>query len=314
MVTRLPVSFINSGKLTLITGVSQALPVTMPSVIVHAQTEADRFVINNTQEVIILPKGLLVGVAERADAVLGTNTFQGPVETTAAVRTVGMDSITETSDSATAVIPVGWIEDTRPWSLPSHMTDMASRSRDHLNYDESQVLRKVLFEFQDVVSPGDFDIVNFGEITHGIDTAWPIRQRLLKSGVIEPSVSEWVSPSVLVRKCDSSPEAMVHESVQGDIINMEATTTRRPQVDSPEAIVHESVQADSGNMGGVQDMNAIVHESVQADSKNMAGMHDTPVNNVNDVVLLQKGVPDGPPVVTRPGHTIKCPGHLEHFV
>ena len=75
-----------------------------------------------------------------------------------------------------------------------------------------------------VFSKGDTDLGNFTAVQHHIDTgnAKPIKQRmrrtplgyadeerghlekLLEAGVIEPSCSEWASPSVLVRKRDGS--------------------------------------------------------------------------------------------------------------
>ena len=93
-----------------------------------------------------------------------------------------------------------------------------------LKADEVEVLRNVLMEYSEAFSKGDHDIGHFSAIQHYIHTgdASPIKQRmrrtplgyadeekehldkLLKAKVIEPSESEWASPSVLVRKRDGS--------------------------------------------------------------------------------------------------------------
>ena len=72
-----------------------------------------------------------------------------------------------------------------------------------------------------VFSKGDTDLGTFTAVKHQIDTgnSRPIKQcmrrtplgyaneeqeHIEKAGVIEPSYSEWASPSVLVRKRDGS--------------------------------------------------------------------------------------------------------------
>lgn len=74
-------------------------------------------------------------------------------------------------------------------------------------------------EYQDVFAENGFDLGNFIEIEHAIDTgtASPIKQRMrrtpldfmheeeshlqtmLNAGIIEPSTSKWASPPVLIR-------------------------------------------------------------------------------------------------------------------
>lgn len=77
-----------------------------------------------------------------------------------------------------------------------------------------------MLSYSDVFAQNEFDLGNFTAIEHNIDTgdAAPIKQRLrrthacyvgeeekhlnklLDAGVIEPSISEWASAHVLVRK------------------------------------------------------------------------------------------------------------------
>lgn len=85
---------------------------------------------------------------------------------------------------------------------------------------ETVLLQDVLLSYSDVFAENEFDLGNFTAIEHNIDTgdAAPIKQRLrrtpvcyvdeeethlnklLNAGVIEPSISEWASAPVLVRK------------------------------------------------------------------------------------------------------------------
>ncbi|MCG7869674.1 MAG: retroviral-like aspartic protease family protein, partial [Candidatus Thiodiazotropha taylori] len=108
--------------------------------------------------------------------------------------------------------------------IPEHLRDLFQRSTEHLNREERDQLAEVLIEYQDVFAQSEFDLGNFTEIVHAIDTgsAKPIKQRMrrtpagfaaeeeahlgkmLKAGVIQPSISEWASAPVLVRKRDGS--------------------------------------------------------------------------------------------------------------
>ena len=108
--------------------------------------------------------------------------------------------------------------------VPEHLLDMFNNSKKHLNPKETAKLANLLVEFQDVFAQSDFDLGNFTEITHTIDTgnAKPIKQnmrrtplcfvqeeeahlkKMLDAKVIRPSQSDWASPPVLIRKRDGT--------------------------------------------------------------------------------------------------------------
>ena len=101
---------------------------------------------------------------------------------------------------------------------------MYQQSIEHLDNNEKSQLQNLLIEFQDVFARDEFDLGNFTEVEHAIDTdgARPVKQRMrktpvgfaeeeeahlhkmLKTKVIRPSNSDWASAPVLVRKRDGS--------------------------------------------------------------------------------------------------------------
>ena len=108
--------------------------------------------------------------------------------------------------------------------MPEHLRDLFQRSIENLNPEEQDELANLFIEFEDVFAKSEFDLGNFSDITHDIDTgsAKPVKQRMrrtpagfaneeevhlekmLKAGVIQHSVSEWSSAPVLVRKRDGT--------------------------------------------------------------------------------------------------------------
>ncbi|GFO46541.1 Pol polyprotein [Plakobranchus ocellatus] len=108
--------------------------------------------------------------------------------------------------------------------LPSHLEPLWLDSKTELDDQQAESLRSLLAEYQDVFAKSDFDLGNFTAVYHRVDTgqAAPIKQRMrrtpihfkgeedahldkmLEAGVLQLSVSEWASPSVLVRKLDGS--------------------------------------------------------------------------------------------------------------
>ena len=109
--------------------------------------------------------------------------------------------------------------------MPEHLHGLFEKSVVHLYDDQAIDVGEMLTEFEDVFAKDDFDIGCFnGGIMHDIDTgdAAPIKARmrrtplgfqgeeqkhlekLLKTKVIRPSISDWASAPVLIRKKDGT--------------------------------------------------------------------------------------------------------------
>jgi len=104
--------------------------------------------------------------------------------------------------------------------IPEHLINLFDKSKGKLNEQEQTQLSELLCEFEDVFAKSEFDLGKFNTIQHGIDTGTnrPVKQRIrrtplgfageeeahlkkmLSAGVIRPSVSEWASAPVLIRK------------------------------------------------------------------------------------------------------------------
>ena len=105
--------------------------------------------------------------------------------------------------------------------MPSHLQKMYLENISELSHDQKSKSKKLITEFSDVFSKDDFDLgcLNNG-VEHKIQTYDEIPtnekfrqtpfqfqkqeqeylEKLLKQGVIEPSMSEWSAAPVLVRK------------------------------------------------------------------------------------------------------------------
>ena len=104
--------------------------------------------------------------------------------------------------------------------IPEHLINLFDKSKGELNEQEQTQLSELLCEFEDVFAKSEFDLGKFNTIQHVIDTGTnhPVKQRIrrtplgfageeeaqlkkmLGAGVIRPSVSEWASDPVLIRK------------------------------------------------------------------------------------------------------------------
>ena len=109
-------------------------------------------------------------------------------------------------------------------SMPEHLKSLFENSIENLTKEEQQQVHELLVEYQDIFSKDDLDIGCFSEIKHKINTGneEPVKhklrrtplgfekeekeyiQKMLNAGVIRPSVSEWASSPVLIRKKDKT--------------------------------------------------------------------------------------------------------------
>ena len=108
--------------------------------------------------------------------------------------------------------------------LPEHLRDLYRRSSENLTPAQKAQVHNLLCQYSDVFSKGPQDMGKTEEVQHHINTqdAAPIRQpprrlplakqqdasqaieEMRRDGVIEPSVSPWASPIVIVKKKDGS--------------------------------------------------------------------------------------------------------------
>ena len=108
--------------------------------------------------------------------------------------------------------------------IPGHMKDMFDRASEGVGEDEAVALKLLLKKYRGVFAEHDMDLGDFSAVKHVIDTrdARPVKQRprrtplafegeekkhlkkLLDTGIISRGVSEWASPTVLVRKRDGT--------------------------------------------------------------------------------------------------------------
>ena len=108
--------------------------------------------------------------------------------------------------------------------MPEHLQELYSSSCANLSEEQKCQLAQLLIEFQDVFAKDQFDLGDFHDIEHTIDTgnARPVMhrirrtpvcfageeeehlQKMLKAGVIQESISDWASAPVLIRKRDGT--------------------------------------------------------------------------------------------------------------
>ncbi|XP_057190663.1 uncharacterized protein LOC130554808 [Triplophysa rosa] len=106
--------------------------------------------------------------------------------------------------------------------LPEHLKQLFTSASEMLTEQQQQMLLALLIEHQAVFAATEDDLGKFSSLKHSIDTGAckPVRQpvrrtplgfwdeeeshlkKMLDSGIVVPSNSEWASPIVLVRKKD----------------------------------------------------------------------------------------------------------------
>ncbi|XP_069189256.1 uncharacterized protein [Procambarus clarkii] len=133
------------------------------------------------------------------------------------------------SGPAVAVRSIGKASQETHGKLPTHMLSLLQDIEETLTVEQVCRLSRLLLTYKDVFAASEFDLGSFKEVSYHINTdnARPVKQkirrtpacfaqeekghfqRMLDAGIIQPSMSEWASAPVLVRKRDSSVQLCV---------------------------------------------------------------------------------------------------------
>ena len=160
----------------------------LPNLLVKADETVPVQLVNDTDSVIVLKCGHVLGNAIECDVL------------------VVKEELTS-DEHATS-------------ELPEHLIGLYQRSQKALTKEQSHKMKQLLTEYQDIFSKGSHDLGCFTEIRHSIDTGTerPIKQAMRRTplgfekeeednlklmldiGVITESSSDWASAPVLVRK------------------------------------------------------------------------------------------------------------------
>ena len=179
------------------------VPALIPRTLQEGMENTKVCLVNTSDRNVVLKRKQVLGLAHEVSLAV-------PIDDNA-IRTLRPDKPSSTEADQTS-------------NIPEHIKDMLKQSEDALTADEHKQLTELLVEYSDVFAENEYDLGNFTEIEHSIDTgnAKPIRQRMrrtpacfvdeeksnlekmIKAGVIEPSTSEWASAPVLIRKRDGS--------------------------------------------------------------------------------------------------------------
>ena len=198
-------------------------------------------VVNVSDHFITLKEGYAIGSIEEVDEVLekGEDGDTGPKIRTCTSESEcpsqdnntsapGPGTVPRTSGDDDPILESIWeklphrtLEEVNT-NMPNHMSVMFENSCENLTEEEAIIFGNLLIDFQNIFAKDDTDLGCFVGVEHHIDTgdAKPIKQpmrrvplaftgeeekhlkKMLECKVIQPSTSEWSSPSVLTRKWD----------------------------------------------------------------------------------------------------------------
>ena len=220
----------------------------IPEALMSEGSTAELHIFNATESIITLPKDTPIASATAVSEVLN---LEGEEEKKIVIenmtggtfpnasRDVGRGP--ELGPELFGSFNLGKFEDTRDRSpeveeVPGHLKAMFEECKSRLQEEECRQLKKLLIEFQDVFAQNDYDLGEFTEIMHTIDTgdAPPVKcglrrtplgfqdkeeehlKKMLDAGVIQPSVSEWAAAPVIVKKkCGSYRYCLDYRGLNG---------------------------------------------------------------------------------------------------
>ena len=181
----------------------------VPRTVHRAHTVPKMCFVNPTDQHVVLKKKMLVGFAHAVDEEL-TNLMDDSDDDCESPIVCTVDTNEDVLDTAAKV--------------PVHLRDLFQKCTKQLGNEQERQFAELLISFSDVFAKDEFDLGNFKAIEHKIDTedAKPVKhrmrrtpmcfaeeeeahlQKMLKAGVIQPSISDWASAPVLIRKRDKS--------------------------------------------------------------------------------------------------------------
>ncbi len=126
--------------------------------------------------------------------------------------------------------------------VPEFLSDLLERSSIHLNEDERKQFQQLLIKYHSAFAKSDDDLGVTNVVQHHIDTqgAAPIKQpfrrqplgkreterkeveKMLSRGIIEPSISPWSSPVVLLTKKDGSTRFCVDFRAVNEVVKKDS--------------------------------------------------------------------------------------------
>ena len=190
----------------------------VPNVMVNGHKEAVIEIVNPTQNFHHFKKSHVLGLAEECEVVESQSLKKSDECESQKVRKAKAATNLDDNNAKCKAKNTSSTETT----MPEHLKDLFESSTKHLSSEQAVEFGKVLKEFSDVFSKDDFDIGCYKDIQCRIDTqgAAPVKQnmrrtplhfereeedhldKMLKTGVIQPSSSDWASCPVLIRKKD----------------------------------------------------------------------------------------------------------------